>query len=171
MKKAYSVAGVVLLGLLALQFYFIAAAALQVWGADNQDDTATSVFGGFKVGDTFANLHSINGTVAIPLVILAMIGLSFGARLATRLKWQSAALFGLLVIQAVLAWVGSASGTVAAVIGGLHGVNALLIVGLAGSLVYRTWAFGKQPAIEAAAAAPDPVPALAAEKPAAGART
>ncbi len=141
MKKAYSIVGVVLLVLLALQFYLIAAAALQVWGADNTQDTATSVFGGFKVGDSFAMLHGINGTFLIPIAILAMIGLSFGAGMSSRLKWQTGALFGLMVIQFLLALVGSANGAVAAAVGGLHGLNALAIVGLSGTLVQRTWAF------------------------------
>ena len=141
MKKAYSIVGVVLLGLLALQFYFIAAAALQVWGADNNQDTASSVFGGFKVGDNFAALHAINGTLAIPIAMLALIGLSFGARMSTRLKWQTAALFGLMVIQFLLAAVGSVTGAAAAAVGGLHGLNALAITGLTGFLVQQTWAF------------------------------
>ena len=141
MKKAYSIVGVVLLVQLALQFYLIAAGALQVWGADQTQDTAASVFSGFKVGDNFAMLHAINGTFLIPIAILAMIGLSFGARMSSRLKWQTGALFGLMVVQFLLALVGSANGAVAAAVGGLHGLNALAIVGLTGTLVQRTWAF------------------------------
>jgi len=51
-------------------------------------------------------------------------------------------LLGLMVVQFLLGVVGSGGGTGLAVIGGLHGLTALVIVGLAGSLVFRNWAFG-----------------------------
>ncbi|HVC76354.1 MAG TPA: DUF6220 domain-containing protein [Candidatus Micrarchaeaceae archaeon] len=138
-KKAYSVVGVVLLVELALQFYLIAAAALAVWGAK---DNATDVYSAFKVGDQFAALHAVVGTFVIPLTILILIALSFGARLPARTKGQTAGLLGLMVVQFLLGVVGSGGGTGLAVIGGLHGLTALVIVGLAGSLVFRNWAFG-----------------------------
>jgi hypothetical protein len=138
-KKAYSIVGVVLLVELALQFYLIAAAALSVWGArDNSKD----VYSAFKVGDQFASLHAVVGTLIIPFTILILIALSFGARLPARTKGQTAGLFGLMVVQFLLGVVGSGGGTGLAVIGGLHGLNGLVIVGLTGSLVARNWAFG-----------------------------
>jgi len=139
LRKAYSIVGVVLLVELALQFYLIAAAALAVWGAK---DNANDVYSAFKVGDQFAGLHAAVGTLLIPLTILILIGLSFGARLPARTKGQTAGLFGLMVVQFLLGVVGSGGGTGLAVIGGLHGLNALVIVGLSGSLVFRNWAFG-----------------------------
>ena len=155
-RKVYWVLGVVLLVELALQFYFIAAAALNIWGADTPD-TAKSVFAGFKVSDNWGNLHAINGTLVVPVTILALIAMSFAARLPGNLKWQTAALFGLMVIQVFLAGAGAAGGAWMFV-GGLHGVNALLIVGLTFSLVSRTWAFGER----ARQFAPTPQPAIAA---------
>lgn len=152
MKKAYSVAGVVLLVELALQFYLIAAGALSVWGADSNKDTAASVFSGFKTGDNFAVLHALNGTLVIPFTILVLIALSFAAGHAGRVKGQTAALFGLIVIQFFLGIAGGAGGTVAAAIGGLHGLNALVLVGTAVTVVRRTWAFGPAQAAEMAAA-------------------
>jgi hypothetical protein len=139
LKKAYTIVGVVLLVELALQFYLIAAAALAVWGAKNN---AKDVYAAFKVGDQFAGLHAVVGTLVIPLTILALIALSFGARLPARTKGQTAGLFGLVVVQFLLGVVGSGGGTGLAIIGGLHGLNALAIVGLSGSLVARNWAFG-----------------------------
>jgi Family of unknown function (DUF6220) len=155
-RKVYSVLGVLLLVELALQFYFIAAAALNIWGAD-KTDTAQSVFAGFKVSDNWSNLHAFNGTLVVPVTILVLIAMSFAARLPGNLRWQTAALFGLMVIQAFLAGAGSAGGAWM-FIGGLHGVNALLIVGLTLSLVWRTWAFGKH----ARQFAAPPPPAIAA---------
>lgn len=138
-KKAYSIVGVVLLVELALQFYLIAAAALAVWGAK---DNATDVYSAFKVGDQFAGLHAVVGTFVIPLTILILIALSFAARLPARTKGQTAGLLVLMVVQFLLGVVGSGGGTGLAVIGGLHGITALVIVGLSGSLVFRNWAFG-----------------------------
>jgi uncharacterized protein DUF6220 len=147
-RKVYSVVGVLLLVELALQFYFIATAALNVWGADGNADTAKSVFAGFKAGDTFANLHAFNGTLVIPVTILVLIGVSFWAHLPGRIKWQTGALFGLMVLQFLLAGIGFGG---APAVGGLHGVNALAIVGLSSMLVIRTWAFGSRtPLAEAA---------------------
>jgi hypothetical protein len=139
LKKAYSIVGVVLLVELALQFYLVAAAALAVWGAKNN---AKDVYAAFKVGDQFAGLHAVVGTLIIPLTIIVLIALSFGARLPARTKGQTAGLLGLVVVQFLLGVVGSGGGTGLAVIGGLHGLNALVIVGLSGSLVARNWGLG-----------------------------
>lgn len=136
-RKAYSIFGVVLLVELGLQFYLIAAAALSVWGA--QDDAA-SVYTAFENGDKFATLHGFVGTFVIPITILVMIALAFAARLSRRDKGQTAGLFGLMVVQFVLGVIGSSGSVAAALIGGLHGLVALAIVGAAGSLVFRTWA-------------------------------
>jgi hypothetical protein len=138
-KKAYTIVGVVLLVELALQFYLIAAGALAVWGAKNN---ATDVYAAFKVGDQFASLHAVVGTLIIPVTIIVLLALSFGARLPVRAKGQTGGLLGLVVVQFLLGVVGSGGGTGLAVIGGLHGLNALAIVGLTGTLVSRNWAFG-----------------------------
>src|SRR5260370_14445564 len=139
LKKAYTIVGVVLLVELALQFYLIAAAALAVWGAKNN---AKDVYAAFKVGDQFAGLHAVVGTLVIPLTIIALIALSFGARLPARTKGQTAGLLGLMVVQFLLVIAGSGGGTGLAIIGGLHGINALAIVCLSRSLVARNSAFG-----------------------------
>jgi len=54
-RKAYSVAGAVLMLQFSLQLYFIAAAALTIFGAD---DNSKAVYSAFKDADTFAGLHA-----------------------------------------------------------------------------------------------------------------
>ena len=164
-RKAYSVAGVVLLVLLGLQFYLIAAAAWSVWGAtpSTGEPTSSQIFSGFKLGDGFASLHALDGTFLIPLTILVMIALSFGARHVARVKWMTAALFGLMVIQFFLGFFGSAQNSAGSAIAGLHGLNALAIVGLSATLIRQTWAFGSGPApVGAAPEAPSPIGSAAA---------
>jgi ABC-type maltose transport system permease subunit len=136
-RRAYSIFGVLLLVELGLQFYLIAAGALSVWAAQ---DNAGSVYAAFKDGDKFASLHAFIGTLVIPITILVMIALAFAAGLSRRDKGQTAGLFGLMVLQFLLGVIGSSGSVAAAIIGGLHGLNALVIVGAAGSLVFRTWA-------------------------------
>lgn len=154
-RRAYSIAGVVLLALLALQFYLIAAAAWSVWGAtpNTGEPTSGQIFSGFKLGDSFASLHAANGSIAVPLVILVMIALSFAARHSGRVKALTAALFGLLVIQAVLGFFGGAQTTAGSAVAGLHGLNAMALVGLTVFLVRSTWMTAAQPS---AAAVPSP---------------
>src|SRR5260370_8250228 len=117
LKKAYAIVGVVLLVELALQFYLIAAAALAVWGAKNN---AKDVYAAFKVGDQFAGLHAVGGTLVIPLTIIALIALSFGARLPARTKGQTPALFGLAWGQFLLRAAGSRAATALALTAAPH---------------------------------------------------
>ncbi|MHB8571709.1 MAG: DUF6220 domain-containing protein [Candidatus Dormibacteria bacterium] len=149
LRRAYTVLGILLLVELALQFFLIAAAALIVWGADNN---AQSVYSAFKTGDGLASLHAISGTLLIPGTILVMILIAFAARLPRRAAIQTVGLFVLMVLQFLLGAVGS-SGTSVAIIGGLHGINALAIVGLAVSLLIRNWGFGGSRGVAAETAA------------------
>ena len=135
-RKAYSVAGVVLMLQFLLQLYFIASALFTIISAN---DNAKDVYSAFKNADTFAGLHAINGDL-IALTILVMIGCSFGSRYPWRTTILTAVLFVLLVIQAVLAHTGIPA------LSGLHGVNALILIGLGGFLTGRNWAFGRRPA-------------------------
>lgn len=84
-----------------------------------------------KFDDNNFGPHAILGTlmVAIALVILvvALVG-----RWSPRATQLSGGLFGLMVLQLVLAGVGSDS---APVVGGLHAANALLITALTYLLV------------------------------------
>ncbi len=142
-RKAYSVAGVVLMLQFALQLYFIAAAAMGVFAAN---DNAKDVYSAFKSADAFASLHRLNGDLSA-LTILIMVGFSFGSRYPWRTTLLTALLFVLLVVQALLAGLGSTP-----VLAGLHGVNALIMVGLAGALIGRNWGF--RPGSDAAPTTP-----------------
>jgi uncharacterized protein DUF6220 len=143
-RKAYSVAGALLMLQFFAQLYFIAAAALTIYHAN---DNANDVYSAFKNADTFVSLHRGNGDLAA-ITILVMIGLSFGSRYPWRTTGLTGLLFVLLFIQALLAGLGSI-----AVVGGLHGLNALILIGLAGYLTAANWAFRRR-AGEAAAAPP-----------------
>lgn len=139
-RKAYSVAGALLMLQFFLQLYFIAAAALSIF---NANDNAKDVYAAFKNADTFASLHRLNGDLA-GLVILILVGLSFGSRYPWRTTLLTGLLFVLLLLQAVLAALGGTP-----VVAGLHGVNALIMIGLTGFLTGRNWAFRPQPQMSA----------------------
>lgn len=138
-RKAYSVAGVVLMLQFVLQLYFVAAALLTIF---NANDSAKDVYSAFKSADTFAGLHRLNGDL-VALTILVMVGCSFGSRYPWRTTILTGVLFVLLVVQSILAYTGIP------VLAGLHGVNALILVGLGGYLTARNWAFAR-PAAAAA---------------------
>jgi hypothetical protein len=130
-RKAYSVAGVVLMIQYFAQLYFVAAAIFTIFQAN---DNAKDVYAAFQNADTFAGLHRANGDL-MAVTILVMVGCSFGARYAWRTTILTAVLFLLLIVQSVLAYTGIP------VLSGLHGVNALIMIGLSGYLVGRNWGF------------------------------
>jgi hypothetical protein len=132
-RKAYSVAGVVLMIQFLAQLYFVAAALLTIFQAN---DNAKDVYAAFKTADTFAGLHRANGDL-MALTILVLVGCSFGARYRWRTTILTAVLFLLLVIQSILAYTGIP------LLSGLHGVNALIMIGLGGYLTGRNWAFSR----------------------------
>jgi Family of unknown function (DUF6220) len=134
-RKAYSVFGAILMVQFALQIYFIAAAALHIYDAN---DNAKDVYSAFKSADPYINLHRANGDF-IALTILILIGLSFGSRYPRRTTILTALLLVLWLIQSFLAFSGSVP-----LVAGLHGVNALILIGLGGFLTGRNWAFRRQ---------------------------
>ena len=73
------------------------------------------------------------------ITILVMIGCSFGSRYPWRTTIMTAVMFVLLVIQSLLAYTGIP------VLSGLHGVNAIVMIGLGGFLTGRNWAFRRTP--------------------------
>jgi hypothetical protein len=131
----YSVVGAFLMLQFLLQFYFIAAALFTITAAN---DNAKDVYSAFKNADAFAGLHVINGYF-IGLTILVMVGLSFGARYRWRTTVLTAILFVLVLVQSTLASAGIP------IVSGLHGLNALILVGLGGYLTSTNWAFGRRP--------------------------
>jgi Family of unknown function (DUF6220) len=79
---------------------------------------------------------------AIVLLLLAL-----GARLGRRRVGMSAVLVLLLAVQIVLAWAGESS----AWIGIFHPINAFLILGLSGRILFESW-WGTRRSASAAAA-------------------
>ena len=141
-RKAYSVAGVVLMIQYLAQLYFVAAAIFTIFQAN---DNARDVYAAFQNADKFAGLHRANGDL-MALTILVMVGCSFGGRYPWRTTILTAVVFLLLIVQSILAYTGIP------VLSGLHGVNALVMIGLSGYLVGRHWAFGSEPAATKASA-------------------
>jgi hypothetical protein len=135
-RKAYSVAGAVLMLQFLLQLYSIAAAALTVWGAN---DNSKDVYSAFKNADQYAGFHQLNGSLML-LTILVMVGCSFGSRY----PWRTTILTFVLAIQLVLQSVFAHTGV--PIVAGLHGVNALIMIGLGGYLTGNNWAFRKSAA-------------------------
>jgi Family of unknown function (DUF6220) len=133
-RKAYSVVGALLMLQFFAQLYFIAVVVFTILLAN---DNAKDVYSAFKNADTFAGLHAVNGDL-IGLTILVMLGLSFGSRYPWRTTIMTGLLFVLLVAQLLLAHTGIP------VLSGLHGLNALIMVGLGGYLTGTTWAFGRR---------------------------
>jgi hypothetical protein len=145
-RKAYSVFGALLMLQFLLQLYFIAGALFTIV---NANDSATDVYAAFKNADNFAGLHAVNGDL-VGITILILLGLSFGSRYPWRTTILTGVLFALLVIQIVLAHVPVAA------LAALHGINALVLIGLGGYLVGSHWAFGRRAAINSVGAASPP---------------
>lgn len=101
---------------------------------DKSDDKGT--IGKTAVSDGF-NVHAALGYIILlaALILLVLAFLARRAGSADRVKW-SAAIFGLMVLQILLAALGHA----VAWLGVLHGINALAVAGVAGSLAGREWA-------------------------------
>jgi hypothetical protein len=73
-------------------------------------------------------VHSIVGMVVMPLMGLVLLGVSFGAaRQVPKARAMAGIVLGLIVLQVALAFV--AFGV--PVIGALHGLNALILLGAA----------------------------------------
>jgi hypothetical protein len=131
-RKAYSVAGAVLMLQFLLQLYLIAAAIFTIV---NANDNAKDVYAAFKNSDNIIAAHRGNGDLAL-LTILIMVGCSFGARYPWRTTVLTGVLAILLIVQSILAGLGTAP-----FVEGLHGVNGLILIGLGGYLTGRNWAF------------------------------
>jgi phosphotransferase system glucose/maltose/N-acetylglucosamine-specific IIC component len=142
-RKAYSVFGAILMLQFVLQLYFIAAAIFTFAGAN---DNAKDVYAAFKNSDSFFGLHAINGDL-VGINLLIMLALSFASRYPWRTTILTGVLFVLLVIQLVLAHTGIA------LLSALHGINALILIGLGGFLTGRNWAFRRGPVETAQGAA------------------
>jgi heme A synthase len=118
----------ILTAAVVLQIFFAGAGAF---------DTADKVDGGIVDEDSFENSFGphIGLGYLIFLGTLVLLLLSFGTRSRARILRAVAAVV-LLIVQILLAWTGAA---VPFLLGGLHPVNAFIILGLLGSTSYMAW--------------------------------
>jgi len=128
-RAIYRVWATILTGLVVLQIFFAGYGAF---------DTVHKAKDGTTVDD---NSVETSFGAHIGLGYLILLGtlifflISFGTRDRKRI-YRALAVFGLLILQVILASVGE-EGT--PFIGGLHPVNAFIILGLLGSITYREW--------------------------------
>jgi len=134
-RKAYSIVGAVLLLDVLAQFFIIGAAIFTVYSEASNGTAAQKAVD--DSGFYFA-AHAINGA-SLAVLILLLVGFSFGARYPWRTTGLTALLFLLLAIQSVLAHTGLP------LVSALHVINGLVILGLTGYLTRSNWAFGARP--------------------------
>ena len=122
MRGAYKdIAHLIALGVL-LQAAFVAAAWFQVIN----DVDAGAVINTDYDGNAGHALHGMVGMMVMPLLGLIFFILSFFAKLPGGVKWAGFT-FLAIVVQVVLAFVSFG----VPIIGALHGINAVVVFGLA----------------------------------------
>jgi hypothetical protein len=121
MRATYRVLALLIAIGVVVQAMFIAIALFQIMhDADNG-----GVFD--KNSENWAQMaHGIVGSVVIPLLAIVLLILSFFARIPGGVKW-AAIVFGLVVLQFLLAFLGFG----VPVLGALHGINAFALAGVA----------------------------------------
>jgi Family of unknown function (DUF6220) len=121
-------------------------------------------FGAFDIADKVANgsvdeesfedsfgLHIGFGYLVLLGGLITFL-LSLAARVGRRNVLHALGIFGLLIVQVLLAWTG---GAVPGVFGALHPLNAFLILGAVASLAARQWRWRAEPMAETPA---EPIP-------------
>lgn len=128
MRNAYRVLALLIPVLVTVQAALIAFGqfGIESWVSDDHSYTKQAQEGGDATGAVGITLHGIIGNDVIPLVALVLLVVAFFAHVPGGRKWAAFVLLDVVVqiVLAVLAY------NVAAV-GLLHGVNALLLFGLA----------------------------------------
>jgi heme A synthase len=139
MRNAYRGLAFAIAALVALQAAFIAyfitglAAWIQEGGtldASVFSEGSTTEVGG-EVG---IMLHGMVGTFLIPLLGLVLLIISFFAKIPGGVKW-AAIVFGVIVLQYALAFFARSAGV--PFLGALHGLNALILFGVAVTAAMR----------------------------------
>jgi hypothetical protein len=90
--------------------------------------------GGTVDEDTFEDAFGLHASFGYLVVLLGLIGLIVALVARHRIK-HAAILFGLLILQVLLAWFGFD----VPAIGFFHPINALLIFGLSGFIAVSEW--------------------------------
>jgi hypothetical protein len=118
----------ILTAAVVVQIFFAGAGAF---------DTADKADGGIVDEDSFEDSFGphIGLGYLIFLGTLVLLLLSFGTRSRARILRAVAAVV-LVIVQILLAWTGA---SVPFLFGGLHPVNAFIILGLLGSTTYMEW--------------------------------
>ena len=121
MRATYRVLALLIAVGVVVQAMFIAIALFQIM----HDTDNGGVYD--KNAENWAQgAHMLFGYIIIPLIALVLLVLSFFARIPGGVKW-AAIVFGLVVLQVLLAGLGFA----APVLGALHGINAFALAGVA----------------------------------------
>ena len=139
MRNVYRGFAFAVAALVALQAAFIAYAVfgLGKWIEDGGTLDASAFSEGSTVevgGSTGFMLHGIVGTMLVPLVALILLVISFFAKIPGGVKW-AAIVFGVVVLQYALAFFGRSAEL--PFLGALHGLNALILFGVAVTAAMR----------------------------------
>jgi hypothetical protein len=147
-RAIYRIWVTILTAAVVLQIFFAGAGAF---------DTADKVSSEGAVVDESSLEDSFGAHIGLGYLIflgtLVLLLVSFGTRDRKRI-YRSLGVVGLVVLQILLAWFGEG---VPWVFGGLHPLNAFIILGFLASLTYREWKAKE----EVAEAAPAPAPPAA----------
>jgi hypothetical protein len=144
-RAIYRIWVTILTAAVVLQIFFAGAGAF---------DTADKVSSEGGVVDESSFEDSFGAHMGLGYLIflgtLVLLLVSFGTRDRKRI-YRSLGVVGLLVLQILLAWTGSG---VPWVFGGLHPLNAFVILGFLASITYREWKTKKEIAETAPATSP-----------------
>lgn len=122
MRSAYrALAWLVVIGV-----FLQAASIAYAWFAVLNEVGNGTVMDQNSAGNAGHMLHGVVGMTAIPLVALLLLIVSFFAKIPGGVKW-AAIVFGVAVLQVLLAFVSFG----APLVGALHGMNALVLAGVA----------------------------------------
>ena len=128
MEAVYRVWAAIVVAAVLLQIGFAGYGAF--YTASKVDDNPVTQ-------DTFDEgwgMHLGFGYLVILLGLVFLL-IALGARVGKQRTLRVLGLFGLMILQMLLAWFGEA----APVIGILHPINAFLILGLSASIAYQAW--------------------------------
>ena len=124
MRQTYRV----LASLIALGVLVQAAAVAYGWFQVISDVGGGAVFDENAEFNAGHIVHWVNGMFVMPLLGLVLLGVSFAAaRSVPQARKWAGIVFGLIVVQVALAFVAFG----APIVGALHGMNALLVLGSA----------------------------------------
>ena len=146
-RGIYRVWATILTAAVVLQIFFAGYGAF-----DTADKVSSSgaVIDEDSLEDSFGPHIGFGYLIFLGTLVFLLI--SFGARDRKR-SYRALGVVGLVVLQIVLAWTGEG---VPYVFGGLHPLNAFVILGFLGSITYREWKGARAESTEAAPAAAAP---------------